>query len=191
MITTNDLATWLAEQTWSDFATSLAAYHAKHGYLTEKQEAAARKMHAKMMAKGPVATKGPALEVDGIFAKGDDVYKVQWNKDHTNLYAKRLVEDVATAKGFTWEYVGKGPLYTLTEDDRLTAEKAKALGALYGVCVFCSATLTDEPSIAAGYGPICASNNGLPWGHVDHIAEHPATGPITAEPEGQLLLAEI
>jgi len=167
-MTTADLANWLADQHWSDFAQSLADFYAKKGYLTEKQEASARKMHAKCTAK-KTAAKAPALAADGIFAKGDEVYKVQWNQNHTSLYAKRLVED-GSAKGFCWEYVGKGPLHHLTEDDRLTAEKAKSLGALYGVCVFCSATLTDEASIAAGYGPVCAENNGLPWGHVPPIA---------------------
>lgn len=33
---------------------------------------------------------------------------------------------------------------------RMTLEQAKQYGHLYGVCVRCSATLTDEESIAAG-----------------------------------------
>ena len=39
---------------------------------------------------------------------------------------------------------------------RLTLERAKELGQLYGMCVRCGATLTDEDSIAAGIGPWCA-----------------------------------
>lgn len=31
-------------------------------------------------------------------------------------------------------------------------------------CCFCFQELTDERSVAAGYGPICASNWELPWG---------------------------
>jgi len=39
----------------------------------------------------------------------------------------------------------------------LTLERAQQLGKLYGMCCRCGATLTDENSIAAGIGPICAS----------------------------------
>lgn len=40
---------------------------------------------------------------------------------------------------------------------RLTLDRAKELGHLYGMCIRCGATLTDESSIEAGIGPICAS----------------------------------
>lgn len=33
-----------------------------------------------------------------------------------------------------------------------------------GQCCFCSLPLTDERSVKAGYGPICAGHYGLPWG---------------------------
>lgn len=33
-----------------------------------------------------------------------------------------------------------------------------------GVCAMCGAELTDERSILAGIGPICAVRHGLPWG---------------------------
>lgn len=172
-ITVNELVSWLSEQKWSDFAQSLAAYHEAKGFLTEKQEASARKMHAKCTAKAAAkagaAPKGPALEVDGIFydAANDTVYKVQWNQPHTSLYAKQLMEHGDGT--FDWEYVGKGPLYKLTEADKLTAEKAAAFGKMYGVCVFCGLTLTHEASIEVGYGPVCAENHGLPWGHVTPV----------------------
>lgn len=38
----------------------------------------------------------------------------------------------------------------------LTLERARELGQLYGMCIRCGATLTDEDSIARGMGPICA-----------------------------------
>lgn len=41
---------------------------------------------------------------------------------------------------------------------------AAKYGHLTGECCFCGLTLTDGPSIAAGYGPVCARNYGLPWG---------------------------
>lgn len=39
---------------------------------------------------------------------------------------------------------------------RLALDQAKELGKLYGICVVCGRTLTDEDSIANGIGPICA-----------------------------------
>ena len=41
---------------------------------------------------------------------------------------------------------------------------AKMYGLETGVCCFCGLELTDKRSIAAGYGPVCADNYGLPWG---------------------------
>src|SRR6478735_790498 len=49
--TLNELAEWLAEQTWSDFAVSLANFYRARGFLTPKQEQAARSMRAKILAK--------------------------------------------------------------------------------------------------------------------------------------------
>lgn len=43
--------------------------------------------------------------------------------------------------------------------------KAGALeGHATGSCCFCGLRLTQAASVAAGYGPICAENYGLPWG---------------------------
>lgn len=36
-------------------------------------------------------------------------------------------------------------------------------------CCYCGISLTDDRSLAKGYGPICADNWGLPWG--DEVAE--------------------
>lgn len=33
-----------------------------------------------------------------------------------------------------------------------------------GSCIFCQSSLEDDRSVAAGYGPTCAKNYGLPWG---------------------------
>ena len=41
---------------------------------------------------------------------------------------------------------------------------ASEYGKLTGVCCFCSIPLTDERSTAVGYGAVCASHYGLPWG---------------------------
>jgi hypothetical protein len=50
---------------------------------------------------------------------------------------------------------------------RLAADPAKVaseFGHLTGHCCFCSLELSDERSVAVGYGRKCAQHFGLPWG---------------------------
>lgn len=65
--------------------------------------------------------------------------------------------------GSRFEYV-KGAITRAGLGHRMTAEEAAAFGHSTGKCVFCSQKLTDGRSTEVGYGPICAENNGLPWG---------------------------
>lgn len=55
---------------------------------------------------------------------------------------------------------------TLSEFDTDVAQGAKVYGRAFGHCCFCGLTLTDQPSVEAGYGPVCAGRWGLPWGQV-------------------------
>lgn len=64
-----------------------------------------------------------------------------------------------------WDYT-PGAIRNLSEATVLTAEQASEFGRLYGICIYCSRDLTDERSIAVGYGPVCASNYDLPWGEI-------------------------
>ena len=41
---------------------------------------------------------------------------------------------------------------------------AADLGKATGACCFCSRALEDQRSLEVGYGPVCATNYGLPWG---------------------------
>lgn len=66
-------------------------------------------------------------------------------------YAKQLNPETGT-----FEYVA-GLLSEVRQSGvPLTLERAKELGHLYGRCIRCGRTLTDEGSIAAGIGPVCA-----------------------------------
>lgn len=95
----------------------------------------------------------------GVFVSGLNYYKVVQSPSTGNWYAKRFDD-----KTGAWEYAGKAPLHILTAANKITAEQAAAFGAVYGSCVNCGKTLTDERSIAVGYGSTCAANNGWPWG---------------------------
>ena len=57
----------------------------------------------------------------------------------------------------------------LTELARDPEAKAKAYGQYVGSCCFCSRELTDQRSITAGYGPVCADRYGLAWGTCQEV----------------------
>jgi hypothetical protein len=97
-----------------------------------------------------VATEVPLPS--GIYAVGTDVYKVYWNQGKTHMLAKRL--EVTNGSG-SWTYAGAAARFVKAEQ-QMTLAQAKEFGAIYGVCCNCGATLTDETSIEAGIGPVCA-----------------------------------
>ena len=68
------------------------------------------------------------------------------------LYAQRLEIDGTSGH---FEYDG-GAIRRIDPAWLMTLEQAKEFGSLYGFCVRCGATLTDDVSIKAGIGPICA-----------------------------------
>ena len=112
----------------------------------------------------------------GFYVREGEVYKVQPSQNG-NLYAKKMVLtepdcggcangepcEAECKWGLSWEYA-PGVVRTLTPEMKMSAAQAAHLGHVTGACVFCSRTLTDERSIAVGYGPVCAENHALPWG---------------------------
>lgn len=97
--------------------------------------------------KNPNAIK--AVPASGYYTFNDKVYKVQVSPNSGYSYAK--VFDPETG----WSYAS-GVIYKLANATHLTLDQAKKYGKLYGCCVICGRTLTDEGSIEAGIGPICA-----------------------------------
>ena len=108
--------------------------------------------------------KGPAEE--GFYKHGNVIYKVQTAKHGSGRrYAKIMYKPEEPGGKPRWEYA-PGVVNVLQPEDKLSAADAAAFGKLYGICIFCSRDLTDERSIAVGYGAVCADNHGLPWGEV-------------------------
>jgi hypothetical protein len=108
-----------------------------------------------------VTHKKPEVEItDGYWTFQEDnvdwVAKVQESLSSGRLYAKRLITDEASNKA-VFEYEA-GLIFKLQKLNAvpLTLEKAKELGHLYGRCMICGRTLTNEESIEAGIGPVCA-----------------------------------
>jgi NADH pyrophosphatase NudC (nudix superfamily) len=172
------LAEWLATQTWSEFATSLAEYHGRKGYLTPKQRNAAISMMDKIKSRDAAAEAVvddpsfvPVVEA-GVYEKEGVWYRVRWNSRKTNLYAQEIVTTPLPLVDDKPQYrvsfrFAKGIVGTLSATDRATAAQAKDFGKAYGACIFCGATLSTVESVEAGYGPVCAQHNHLPWGNYD------------------------
>jgi hypothetical protein len=128
---------------------------------TELYAADAYAAHVARQAQAPAAPAPKAwrpaarVEQDGMYLAPDGtVYKVQQAKvgGSGQLYAKRLVVEDGTG---TFVYA-PGGINRLDASMRMTLEQAVEYGRLYGVCVRCGSPLTDEVSIAAGIGPVCA-----------------------------------
>jgi hypothetical protein len=111
----------------------------------------------------PVQAKVETVDLeDGIYrnVKGE-IFKVyHTQKGHQVAKIARIEQHHADeTAGTVWtvefEYVGKAPLRGLKASDKLTIEQARDFGMIYGACVCCARTLTDELSIALGIGPVC------------------------------------
>lgn len=160
------LAAWLGEQTWSEFAQSLASYYRKNGRLSEKQIAAGTSMRTKVeshkAAKAAAAPKAEAakpvsvpsghyaLVIDGVvkFYRVNNVTEGKW--------AGYTFVDAQASDDFH-------PIRNRASSREILALiAADVKGALVryghelGRCGVCRKTLTDAESIAAGIGPVCA-----------------------------------
>lgn len=172
-----DLAAWLSEQTWSDFALSLAADYNRRGTLSERQVAAALSMRAKCSsrdaARGAAAARPAAAAAagPGLYMLDGDIYRIALNKAKTRAYAKRLVGQRS------WAYA-PGVVNRITDADLVTTERAAEFGHHHGFCCNCGIPLTDDRSLAAGYGPVCARNNGWAWGHLGDRVRAAAVGAV-------------
>lgn len=115
---------------------------------------------ASSFRSSPAGFHAPGAQTDGIYrTPTGEIYKVQVAVHGSGqLYAKRLViiehEDGTRSGEFE---IARGMVRKLDPSWKLTLEQAREFGSLYGFCVRCGATLTDEGSIAAGIGPVCAT----------------------------------
>lgn len=109
----------------------------------------------------PLPRKGhrphkPAVD-EGMYRMDGDIYRVQVAVNGSGyLYAKVLIPPTEMG-GKPRFRRAPSALYKLQPEHRMTKEDAAEFGALYGFCVVCGRTLTDEVSIEKGIGPICES----------------------------------
>lgn len=131
------------------FAHSLIKQFDDRGSLSERQRPYVLSLIGK--AKNPATEVGP-----GLYLKDDVVFKVYVTQSK-RLGTKRLVDQGNGKGAFVYE---RGALSSLTDEHRLTEDQAREFGKQFGFCVACARTLDDDRSLAVGYGPVCADNNG-------------------------------
>lgn len=107
------------------------------------------------VVKGDTAMQASAIDRQDLNPpKQDRIFKV-YKAVHGSgrQCVKRLVIDGTSG---SFEYMGLAAKHLPATARLLSLEEAQAFGKIYGFCVRCGRTLTDEESIAAGIGPVCA-----------------------------------
>jgi hypothetical protein len=158
-----------------DFATSLVRQIEDGRTLSDKQRAIADRI---VNGGGKAAPKATALDLShvpaGIYAVpgGDTRLKVKIDKPEKGKWAGFVFVKDGAEYGEQQRYGMQRPgqTYSGKIEDALRiiaadfVAAAKAYAAITGCCSFCKLPLEDERSVEAGYGPVCASKRGLPWG---------------------------
>lgn len=167
-----ELVAWLADQTWSDFAQSLAAYHAKKGLLTPKQEAAARKMHATCLAKAAAKAAPKTVVMPDISAGYYAVPAEDGVHDLTFYRVDRPTKGHYAGLTFVKHLVGGDKAWPVKGAAAVSAVEAvlavgetaamKLYADEFGRCGKCNRTLTDAVSRHYGIGPDCRKGMSLP-----------------------------
>lgn len=71
---------------------------------------------------------------------------------------------VMVNRGHGWKYEKETIRTVRKSGNLLTSEQAAAFGHMTGTCIVCEKELSTNESLSVGYGPVCAKNNGWPWG---------------------------
>jgi hypothetical protein len=98
---------------------------------------------------------------EGVYERDDVVYVVKRARESGNLYAKRIVEiggerltEAGTVINAEFEYA-PGVIRSLSAEDKMSIERAKALTIRYGFCIACGRHLKAAKSVDEGIGPVC------------------------------------
>lgn len=110
----------------------------------------------------PVIAASPLLAIEpGMYQNASgEIFKVQYNKLKTGLYAKKLyVTTTGGVKGY-FSYA-PGVVPTLHAGMRMTLESAQKFADVItakhgvGICCVCGRVLTNEVSVSEKIGPVC------------------------------------
>jgi hypothetical protein len=98
------------------------------------------------------------LEPKRAYRCEDGTIAIAYTTQSGRIGVRRLVIDEDGKGGLSY-WVGGGTIVRTT-GSLLTQEEATALGKLHGFCVCCGKSLSEDQSLAVGYGETCAGNNG-------------------------------
>lgn len=90
---------------------------------------------------------------EGVYLNNLGVFKIQ-ETQMGRLFAKKLNETTGKFEG------APGVVNKIQPQTKMTLEAAKHYGKLYGMCMVCGRTLTDEESVTKGIGPVCEEKFG-------------------------------
>jgi hypothetical protein len=113
-------------------------------------------VHHKVGECSSAPVPAPVQVTEGLYKAADGTIVLVYMTRNARLAGK-----VHTGRSFRYQ---QGAAALAATGHRLTAEEASAFGKLHGNCVACAKDLTDDRSIAVGYGPVCAKRHGWPWG---------------------------
>jgi hypothetical protein len=108
-----------------------------------------RNLPYKVKESAPARVVAEGLESNIIYLVEGAFYRVKRSRATGRMYACVLDD----AEGWVYD---SAYIYLVKPEHKLTLEQASAYGLATGVCIQCSATLTDPKSIALGIGPVCA-----------------------------------
>lgn len=102
----------------------------------------------------------PRIEVESkrAYRCEDGTIAIAYTTQNNRIAVRRLVVDEDGKGGL--EYWKGGVSIVRATGTLLTAEEASELGKTHGFCVCCGKPLSEDTSLAVGYGATCAGNNG-------------------------------
>ena len=170
---------------WNDFARSLCEQYDVRGSLSERQISSAQRMIDKMAnnkkRREEMKQSFDTTKIDELFstAKGNGLKRPNFYVGdlRLSLAGERSKNFGAIYIQHSGDYVGKimdnvfMPIASATQTaiDMLMSiadnpkQSAIEHGKMSNHCSMCNKELTDDHSIAVGYGKVCASNWGLEY----------------------------
>lgn len=140
------------------------------------------------------------IQMFDIASKNRKFPHISWRTDDGNEYEFKRAGAMARVPGvvhikYNHDYIGtidrNGNIHLRVDVDRhqgnveqfcrAPIDNAAVSGKKYNCCCFCGSELTNASSVYHGYGPICASNWGLPWGDVPEKTEEEVVEQLSAE----------
>lgn len=98
---------------------------------------------------------------DGVYYVHGTIFKVKKSKAGKQWAHKLVVVGQPDKGGHVaakFVYAGGVAKNGITAEHKLTYDKAKEFGALYGICCCCGRLLTNELSVYLGIGPVCGGH---------------------------------